>query len=136
MRADVPPNDPKLPSEATTALIEFFHKSQSANAHLSSDWLYSLPTTMKSRGCEVLTQQWTPAKKQLQRAWCDNYLTVWQGVMAKLPEEEFPIPPIQGLQEKMTRGLFFKVLQKAAAECAQGVFINCELCTFVCRKAA
>lgn len=135
MRADVPPNNPKLQSVATTALVHFFHRSQQAAAYMSPDWLYSLPKTLRSKGCEVLTEQWLPAKGELQRAWCDNFLTVWHGVIAKLPETEFPVPAIEGLQEKMSRALFYEVLQKAAAECAQGVFINCDFCTFVCRKA-
>ncbi|KAF2168286.1 hypothetical protein M409DRAFT_21724 [Zasmidium cellare ATCC 36951] len=78
-RADVPSNNPKLQSVATTALVHFFHRSQQAAAHMSPEWLYTLPKTLQSRGCEVLIEQWLPAKGELQRAWCDNFLTVWHG---------------------------------------------------------
>ncbi|KAK4549667.1 hypothetical protein LTR36_004968 [Oleoguttula mirabilis] len=99
------------------------------------DWLHELPESLKSNGCEVLAHDSVGPRPELSRAWSDNTLTVWMSMIAMLPEQEIPLPPIPGLPKSISRQSFADLVRKAAEESSKGACVNMEQIVVVARKA-
>ncbi|KAK5115006.1 hypothetical protein LTR85_010044 [Meristemomyces frigidus] len=130
-----------LPGEASgaagsmqtmVALQAMFAKGQSK---LLFDWLHVLPSSLKHQSCEVVAHEFVPRRPELSRAWSDNMLTVWMGIIPKLPEQEMPLPPIPGLPKGISRRSFAELVRACAEESAKGVSIDMEQVVVVARKA-
>ena len=101
---------------------------------LFPDWLRDLPTTLTDQGCEVVARDVYQPSKELARAWSDNLLLVWQGVISMLPKAPVPLPAGMGFLETISRKGYAELLAKAVEECSKGATMNMVQNVFVARK--
>lgn len=111
-----------------------FLRLMSIQTMVSSEWLYQLPTTLRNNGCEIIDEQHVAPRKELQRAWCDNLLTVWMGLISQVPETPIPMPKMEGLPEKMSKQTFADLFQRAVVECSKGAWMKMDAIVIVARK--
>lgn len=111
-----------------------FLRRMSSQTMGSIEWLYRLPTILRNSGCEVIDEQHVAPRKELQRAWCDNLLTVWLGMISVVPETPIPMPKAEGLPEVMSRQTFADLFQKGVVECSKGAWMKMDGIVIVARK--
>jgi hypothetical protein len=133
LAAHAPPDGTAEALMTITKLQDFFRVHQS---HMHSEWLHNLVSTFSSRGCEVLADDEVPALPELGRAWSDNNLTVWMGVVGMMPEAEIPLPPLPGLPGSISKKGYADLVMRAAEESMKGAWVAMDQRVVVARKGA
>jgi len=125
---------PETVSTATDTIVKLMNILGPAQSKLFADWLHDLPDTLAKHDCDVLAYETHKPKAELARAWSDNMLTVWVGLIANLPDVEMPLPPGMGLPASFSRQSFAKWVKEAADEATNGVRIDQEMIVTVAKR--
>ena len=99
------------------------------------DWIHNMPSTLEDRGCEMIDHKEVPPLDVLARAWTDNMLLVWRGLVYMMPETPVPLPPGMGLPETLSRESFAEMLRRAIEETKEGAALGMDYHVFLARKA-
>ncbi|KAK3679928.1 hypothetical protein LTR78_000305 [Recurvomyces mirabilis] len=103
---------------------------------MSSDWLLNLPRTLEQRRCKVLVEEHIKPFPSLARAWSDNNLSVFLGVISLLPEQEIPLPSVPGLPKTLSRKILAELVMQGAKEASSGAWVSMEQRVVVVQKAS
>ncbi len=144
-------------ARALTTLMRVMTK---AHSRILPDWLYGLAQTLREKGCDVLVEGKMEAKRELAKAWTENYLLVFKGMCCRLvlflclckdhwtsltllisdliptmPETPAPLPPGMGLPESLSRQSFAELVKQTIDEAAKGVSLDSPYYVTVARKS-
>ncbi len=123
----------EVKADATHTLVKL-QTILSAQSKLSPKWLHDIPHTLHASGCELIEDESFEPKRELAKAWTDNLLLVWRGIIPMIPEADFPLPPGMGLPEKMSRKAYAALFAKAVEETSNGVALGMVYHVFVAKK--
>jgi len=132
LEARTPSADVSVEATKSIVTLQAFFSAHMNQLHY--DWLDNLPATLTSQGLDVVAHDRNQACPELGRAWSDNMLTVWRGIVNFLPEQDIPLPPGMGLPEKVSRGSFAELISRSAAESTKGATAVMEQDVVVARK--
>jgi hypothetical protein len=121
-------------TESLDTLIEFQKFIAIQQSGLTPDWVYSLPATLKDHGCKMISDERIHSPKELGRAWADDILMVWEGIVPMVPEAPNPWPSRNGLPKEMSRSAFIELFERACKETSQGATAFYQLMVFLAKK--
>ena len=126
---------PEIVAPATETLVRL-QSIFSAQNKLSADWLHDLPAMLEGHGCEIVANESVKPCNELSRAWSDNMLMVWHGVVSMLPESPIPLPPGMGLPETVSRKSYAELLARSTEETSKGAAMGMMYHVLVARKSS
>jgi hypothetical protein len=126
---------PDVSSTATSTIVRMLDIFSKFQTHLLVNWLHDLPSTLEKHGLATLAYETHDPKPELARAWADNMLTVWLGMIPRIPEADTPLPPGMGLPESFSRQKFASWVQEAAEEAKNGVKADMKVIVTVARRS-
>ena len=127
---------PDVQAEATQTIVKLQRMFTRGQSKLHPDWIFNMPATLQDRGCEMVAKEEYEPSKELARAWTDNMLLVWRGLIPMMPEQAMPLPPGMGLPESISRNSYAELFGKAVEETSKGAAINMKYYVFVAKKAS
>ena len=128
--------NPEVKADAARTLVTLQQVFSRGQSRLVPDWIHNLPSTLEGRKCEMVANEEFQPRPELARAWTDNMLLVWRGLIPMIPEASVPLPPGMGSPESISRQSYAELLQKAVEETSKGAAINMIYHVFVARKKA
>lgn len=124
-----------IKSDATRSLVKIQDATARMYSKMTPDWLHSLPATLEERGCKIVAKEDFEPEARLARAWTDNMLLVWRGVIPLIPEGvKMPMPPGEDLPKTLSRKGYSELFREAVKETGQGVRLGMKYHVTVAKK--